>query len=93
LQGDARRVRRNERCRGGQRGSNDLGPHDRRYRPLFALAIRISDTADQLETERPGWSWPGYAFVLGWLNLIAGHRVEDVDIVAVALGHFDRQAH
>ena len=45
--------------------------------------------ADQLEAERPGWSWPGYAYVLGWFNLVAGQRIEDVDIVAVALGPVD----
>jgi hypothetical protein len=28
-------------------GSNDLGPHDRRCRPLYALTIRLSDAADQ----------------------------------------------
>ena len=65
--------------------------HGRRGRPLYALAIQLSDVADPLEAERPGWSWPGYAYVLGWFNLVAGQRIEDVDIVAVALGHFDRR--
>jgi hypothetical protein len=73
------------------RGFNDLGLHGRRSRPLYALTIRLTDEADQLEAERPGWSWPGYAYVLGWLNLVARQRIEDVDIVAVALGHFDHQ--
>jgi hypothetical protein len=73
------------------RGFNDMGLHGRRSRPLYALTIRLTDEADQLEAERPGWSWPGYAYVLGWLNLVARQRIEDVDIVAVALGHFDRQ--
>ena len=44
-------------------GFNQLGPHERRSEPLWALADELDLMARTLELERPDWTWPRMAYL------------------------------
>ena len=76
------------------RDADSVGPRNR----LLSLTARLGGMAGRLEADRHWqapeanrhWLWQGHTAIMDWHNLVAGRRIEDVDIAAVALGQFVR---